>query len=137
MKIENSKYTLSNTIYEEKVLTNRKYYYVLRAISENQRIGQITNVIEAEIVDDGGYKYSLFKDLFEEDFQTEIPSQITNANSQWRWMNYDNDAFEEIGNVKVGSKDDSIFDKTFKIRLTSKKTGKIIDLNVTYKLLDM
>ena len=52
-------------------------------------------------------------------------------------VNYDNDAFEEISNIKVGTKDDSIFDKTFKIRLTSKKTGKIIDLNVTYKLIDV
>ena len=151
LNIENSKYKLSNCIYEEKVLTNRKYYYVIRAISENNRPGQITSVIEAEIVDDGGYKYSLFNDLFEEDFKTEIPSQISkqvkkifevipNINQlefDDSEVNYDNDAFEEISNIKVGTKDDSIFDKTFKIRLTSKKTGKIIDLNVTYKLIDV
>ena len=151
LEIEGSKYTLSNAIYEEKVLTNRKYYYILRTVNENGILGQITNVIQAELVDDGGYKYSLFEELFEDDFQEQIPSQVSkelkkifevipNINQlefDDSEVNYDNDAFEEISNVKVGSKDDSIFDKTFKIRLTSRKTGKMIDLNVTYKLLDM
>jgi len=35
-------------------------------------------------------------------------------------------------NVDIGTAADLIWDKTFKIRLTSKKTGKKIDLNVTY-----
>ena len=43
-------------------------------------------------------------------------------------------AESQIGNVKVGSVDDLIWDKTFKVRLTSRKTGKKIDLNITYKI---
>ena len=52
-------------------------------------------------------------------------------------VDYTNTALEEVSNLIIGTKEDSIFDKTFKIRLTSKKTGKKIDLNITYKIKDM
>ena len=38
----------------------------------------------------------------------------------------------EYTKVNVGVAEDLIWGKTFKIRLTSKKTGKKIDLNITY-----
>jgi len=55
--------------------------------------------------------------------------QFDNSN-----IDYGQPANTQLSNIIVGTRDDTIFDKTFKIRLTSKKTGKRIDLNVTYKL---
>ena len=40
----------------------------------------------------------------------------------------------KLANVAVGKADDTIWNKTFKLRLTSKKTGKKIDFNLTYNL---
>ena len=37
------------------------------------------------------------------------------------------------GNVSLGEADKSVWDKKFKIRLTSKKTGKKLDINLVCK----
>ena len=61
-------------------------------------------------------------------------------NTQHTYLNteeadFANTAVDELadGRVKLGSAEDLIWEKTFKVRLTSKKTGKKIDLNITYK----
>jgi hypothetical protein len=153
LMIENSKYNLSNCIYEEKVLSNKKIYYAIRATNRNFTTGKIPYVIEAELIDDGGYKYCVFNELQEEDLTVNQNSQIDVSKQVKKifqlipninqlqiddsFADYGKPAFEQISNITIGTKEDSIFDKTFKIRLTSKKTGKKIDLNVTYKLNNM
>ena len=115
-------------------------------VNGNNIAGPVDTIIEAQIVNDGGYKYATFEVLFEEDLEVEghkqtsmqfknmfqlTPnlSQTTLVNKE---ANFDNTALSNYEKVKVGSADDLIWDKTFKIRLTSKKTGKKIDLNITY-----
>ena len=148
--IEGTNFKLSNCLYEEKIQVNRKYYYLLRFVSENGTIGDATNVIEAQLVNDGGYIYSIFTEYSDEDL-AKLPEN-NQAKSFKKLMHlvpnigqiefvddnvdYSRAAAQEIDNISVGSSEDSIFNKTFKIRLTSKKTGKKIDLNVTHNLSD-
>ena len=49
---------------------------------------------------------------------------------------FSENSYTQLENVNIGSTDleDPIWGKTFKLRLTSKKTGKKIDLNITYNL---
>ena len=50
-------------------------------------------------------------------------------------IDYNDIALNQFENVKIASTlSDSLWEKTYKVRLTSKKTGKKIDLNVSYKL---
>ena len=49
-------------------------------------------------------------------------------------IDFSQTAESQLSNLKVGSKSTSVFDNTFKVRLTSKKTGKKIDLNLTFNL---
>jgi len=49
-------------------------------------------------------------------------------------IDYNKSAAAQIKNLTIGGVEDSIWDKQFKIRLTSKKTGRKIDLNITYNL---
>ena len=108
----------------------------------------MSEIYEAELVNDGGHKYATFNTLFEEDLEEETftePSKFfkklmhlkPNA-SQLLFdtsnVDFGNTAASEVSNVSVGDAEDPIWDKTFKIRLTSKKTGKKIDLNITYNL---
>ena len=46
-----------------------------------------------------------------------------------------NESHEEMQNVTIGQSnlEETIWGNTFKLRLTSKKTGKKMDINITYK----
>jgi len=110
--------------------------------------GHLTEIYEAQLINDGGYTYSIFNVLFEEDLEEEIftnPSkvfkklfQLTPNLSQLTLntdnVDYDQPGYTQLENIEVGESDDLIWGKQFKIRLTSKKTGKKIDLNFTYNL---
>ena len=142
--------TLDNTthVFYDQVNTNKKYYYVFRLLNERGFAGPPSPVIEAEIVSDGGYKFATFEDLSEEDIAEKSPLtpsksfkkllQVVPALQQLTMDAPDVDftapAKDALDKIKVGSLDDSVFDKTFKLRLTSKKTGKKIDVNLTFNL---
>jgi len=132
----------------QKVRTNKTYYYLFRMLNEQYMPGHLTEIYEAQLINDGGYTYSIFNVLFEEDLEEEIftnPSkvfkklfQLTPNLSQLTLntdnVDYDQPGYTQLENVEVGESDDLIWGKQFKIRLTSKKTGKKIDLNFTYNL---
>ena len=50
------------------VESNKTYYYLFRASNELGMSGYFEEVLSAELVNDGGYKYAIFNTLFEEDF---------------------------------------------------------------------
>ena len=152
LKIKNTEEYLSTYVFYDKVNTNKKYYYLMRFLSDHGHAGPLSPVIESEIVNDGGYKYSLFDNLYDQDLDESHPTSpsmvfkklmhILPATSQLflqsDGVNFSAPASEALEDdlVKVGTTDDSIFGQRFKIRLTSKKTGKKIDLNLTFNLDD-
>jgi hypothetical protein len=147
LKLANSVFTLSNTIMYDKINTNQKYYYLFRILNENLMPGQLSEIYEAELVNDGGYTYGMFDLLFESDLETDdftnpsivfkkliqLQPNVSQVTLNDENVDYDGIASDELINMTLGATDDPIWDKTFKIRLTSKKTGRKIDLNVTYK----
>ena len=104
----------------------------------------------AELKDDGGYKYTEFDVIYESEFEQEAPRDISIAFKKIldikptinhlvyddSNVDYGETAASQVGNLTVGAAEDLIWDKSFKFRLTSKKTGKKRDLNITYKLKD-
>ena len=108
----------------------------------------MTEITEAELINDGGYKYTVFNTLYEYELEQEV---FNNPTEEFKKLiqlqpnldqlmfntddiDYNEAAATQIGNLVVGASEDSIWDKTFKVRLTSKKTSRKIDLNITYKL---
>jgi hypothetical protein len=151
LKIEDSYYTFPDAIHIAKIPTNKKFYYVFRYVTENLSPGHMSQILECELIDDGNYIYSKFNVLFDElseevtlieptktlkkIFQLEPNiSQISLDTSE---VDFSKTSRDQINNLKIGTPDiDLIWDKKFKVRLTSKKTGKQIDLNVKYELKD-
>ena len=145
--LEDSIYTLSNAIFYDKINTNQKYYYVFRVLNENMIAGQLSEIYEAELINDGGYKYGMFDLLFAEDLEidnftnpsetfkklVQLQPNMSQITFQDENVDYSETAESQLQLMALGVSEETIWDKTFKIRLTSKKTGRKIDLNVTYK----
>lgn len=141
-----------DAMFMEKVRPNQKYYYTFRAINENGIAGEFTPIFEAELINDGGYIYGNFNQLTAEDLVTDNISEplmsfkklfnvvpnIQHLILDSTDVDFSKSAFEEVGKFKLGTAEESLFSsdavkgKTFKLRLTSKKTGKKIDLNITF-----
>jgi len=147
---QDSTHKLTNCFYEERIQTNKKYYYLFRLLNEHNQPGYLSPVQVVEMVDDGGYKYTKFDVIYETDFDNsepmqesvplkkvlEIvphPRQLEIDDSQ---TDYSQPAGSQLRDLidKVGSAEELIWGKTYKFRITSKKTGKKIDINVKYNL---
>ena len=135
----------TSTAFDENLTPNIKYYYMFRSIDYHGNFSNPTSVYEVELVDDSGAVYLLVKkyefpvtsgdavSIDMKKFIEVIPamSQVTADISS----NTSYDDPSDIPTVELGNISDSdhrIWDKTFKIRLTSKKTGKKVDFNLTF-----
>lgn len=137
--------TSASTI--DKLVPNKKYWYTFRSIDNHDHISYPSPVYQVEIVDDDGAIYPLIEVV---DFKKETLTQnakglkkIMQISPAFPHTLLDTDMLEELDSVigewnnpsrfKLGVEDDSVWGKTFKIRLTSKKTGKKIDLKVKFE----
>ena len=148
LKIKNSKHTKKVAFHENRVRANRKYYYLFRVLNEHRNLSHLSEIYEAQLINDGGYPYTVFNVIFEPELEEEIFDKVSNdfkklfqlqPNLKQLQFNTDGVDFEQsagsqINNLVVGTADDLIWDKTFKVRLTSKKTARKIDLNISYYL---
>lgn len=148
LKMRNSVHTNTSEFFDQRIRTNKKYYYLFRALNEERVIGHVSEIHEAQLVNDGGYLYALFDIIYEEQLEQKV---FTNPSKKFKKLihlqpnlsqlaldttdvDFEQDAVTQIANISVGSSEDLVWGKTFKVRLTSKKTGKKIDLNITYNL---
>jgi hypothetical protein len=137
-----------DAMFTERVRPNQKYYYTFRAINENGIAGEFTPILESELINDGGYVYANFRQLTKEDLITDNISEplmsfkklfnvvpnIQHLLLQPNGADFTDSAFSQVENFSLGAEDneDKIWGKTFKLRLTSRKTGKKIDLNIKF-----
>ena len=139
----------SDHFFIERVKENKKYYYAFRVRNENGVTGQLSPIFESELINDGGYTYRLFNQLSESELvepRTSAPllsvKKLINVipNIQHLQLNtndadFSNSSVSQLGSIKLVADDveETIWDQKFKIRLTSKKTGRKIDLNLKFE----
>ena len=128
----------------DEVQSNTKYYYCVRAIDVHNNFSNPTHVYEAELVDNEGQVYLILKTIYFEErierIETKEGRRYIYIEPSLRNVAYnasigpDQTSDQAPSNNILGPDGDAdCWDKTLKIRVTSKKTGKKVDLNVTFK----
>lgn len=133
----------------DNVVPNRKYYYTFRTIDNHGHISNPTAVFEMELVDDNGTIFPRIQ-VVEFDDGEELRSTFkpgkrfiqikptfaqTVLNEARSGLVVNGERVSTVvdkTNLVLGVEDESVWGKTFKIRLVSRKTGKKIDLNVSF-----
>jgi hypothetical protein len=131
--------------YKDNILPNRKYYYCARSIDVHANISNPTYIFEVELVNNNGQIF-LRQNVF--NFKQEKKQAYTKSGRRFIYIdpsfqqtalsqaNVPEDPqsidFPPPDNI-LGIVDKKVWTKNFKLRITSKKTGKKIDLNLTFK----
>ena len=123
---------------------NKKYYYCARAVDIHNNISNPSHIYEIEMVDNNGQIF-----LKQKVFTYE--SAVHQYSKSGRRLIYIEPSLQqkvftrpdEAGNPGVnnlptfnilGAQDvDTVWQKSFRVRVTSKKTGRKVDLNLTFK----
>ena len=148
LRLKDEKYNRTEITFSDKINPNEKYYYMFRYVTENFMPGHVSTIYEAQLVNDGGYTYALFDTVNTSDFKNspyatktdsfkkllQIEPNMSQMELQTEGVDFTLRAKDQLDEVNIGSADNKIWDKTFKVRLTSKKSGKKTDLNVKFRL---
>jgi len=128
----------------ETINPNEDYYYTFRSVDIHGNVSNPSGVLRVKIIDDQG----IFPIIEPYDFESKSRSNENFKRSFRRFIQI-TPVFEQLvykderqpekktsianrRKIALGTAQDPIYGKTLKIRLTSKKSGKKIDLNVSF-----
>jgi hypothetical protein len=146
-RLENSEMRAASTAYVDTIVPNTPYYYMFRSYDAHGHTSYPSDIYEIILNDNEGAVFPQIRTVpllgNEENTQKtkmvkrflQIKPQISQTTIDWTNSmagDWDNSAAPVSRDLPMGVTDVSIWDKRFKIRLTSKKTGKKIDLNVKF-----
>ena len=130
--------------YLDTIRPNKKYWYCFRAFDIHDHFSNPTSVYQVEIIEQQGMIYPKIEVFAFEKEKKQDPSKVGRKyilirptflqdmiNEQKSGL-IGRTTAEGIQNVTLGVQDEGVWNKKFKIRLVSKKTGKILDLNVDF-----
>lgn len=134
-----------NNIFVDKVAPGQKYYYLFRGLSNFGTPTNFTKIFEVELIQDSDetyVKYDTFEFEYDDGFADNkqfkkylsIKTNFQHVATNLTELGTNDTDLITLNSIGVASP--AIWGKTFKIRLISKKTGKKIDLNLTYNLKD-
>jgi hypothetical protein len=130
--------------YVDNIVPNTKYYYCARAVDIHGNVSNPNTIMEVEVVDNEGKIYLKQKAYA----FTSIKQRLIKSGRRFiliepalQQTSYDqgdtpsNAALAATPAQLLGSSQlqDSIWNKEFKVRVTSKQTGRKIDLNINFK----
>jgi len=142
-RVEEGGAFLSSTTFIDEIEPNIKYYYTFRTVDIHGNISNPSPIYKIEIADDNGAIYLLLENVElkkrEETQLSKKMKKLFNVVPRMIQSIVDGNSIEDyssangLGVPKLGFEAEGLWGKKFKIRLTSKKTGKKMDLNINFK----
>jgi len=112
---------------------NTKYYILCRSIDTHGLISNPTPIYEVEIVSDGGAVYPLINSV---NFDTNKNYDVKRSFKKYLHIKpatqYTQLITNEMNEPQLGIQDQKLWGQKYKIRVSSKKSGKSFDINLTY-----
>jgi len=126
----------------DNITPNKKYYYMFRVFDRRGIASNPTPVYEIELIENSGAIYPLIRSYDFPEGEQKINKSfkrlfnIVPRISQILPRESSPETYADLSRGEtsiLGTEEEALFGKTFKIRLSSKKTGKVVDLNVNFK----
>jgi len=136
---QNSLYRIVNfddataTSFRDGLSQNTKYYYTFRSVDVHNNISNPTEVFEVEIINNDGAVYSIVKlftmeekenYVFEKSFKKYLSINPSVLFTQ---------VVKQEDDTIVFGTETGLWEQEFKVRITSKKSGKSFDVNLKFK----
>jgi hypothetical protein len=133
----------------EELTPNVKYYYIFRSLDVHNHVSNPTPIYEVELVDSDGAIYPLIN-IYEPDPDLAVDlskqgQRLLQIRPEFLQSVIDEEASGlsgaksagtpsglATGEVKLGARDVRLWDKKFKLRLTSCETRKMLDINLRF-----
>ena len=133
-----------DSFYDDLVIPNQKYYYMFRALSYHDTPSNPTAVYEVELIEKSDetklmvkeYKFPDEKDYSYTKKMKRFMKISPNLEQLIFNGDFDPQTLNDIGSLERKLFPGKNITKKFKIRVTSKHTGKKMDINVTFKIND-
>jgi hypothetical protein len=136
--------------YVDDIKPNVKYYYMFRSRDIHNHYSYPSEIYEVEMIEDAGAVYPRVRvvDPLQDQrkatpqknlkrflqIKPQLSQRLFNVSETFAPLSQNENASAPVtDNIALGNRAEKIWDRKFKIRLTSKKSGKKIDLNVTFK----
>ena len=151
------KKSATSAAFVDDIVPNKKYYYIFRTVDVHGHTSNPTPIYEIEIVDHDGGPVLVTK-VFQLKKEKEPPQMATKKAKKYIYITPNGDQLEinkekskliipdsgenvqEVppavinGGAKLGIKEETVWGKKYKIRVSSKKTGRKIDFNIECKV---
>jgi hypothetical protein len=129
--------------YVDTIKSNTKYYYIFRCVDIHDQISNPTEVFQVEIINDAGSIYSKIEPYsFPKDENKQSTKDLKrflmikpNALQRYMELQYEDlETYEQFteSKIRIGVKQNSILNKKYKLRVVSKNTNKVYDINFSF-----
>lgn len=128
----------------DRIRPNKKYWYCFRAVDHHGHFSNPSPVMQVQMINNKG---TIFPLIEEYQFQSRKKKEISKTLRKYLYIApklsqtlvnekkmgiEDNETVRDVKNVYLGVAEQDLWGKNYLIRITSKNTGKIIELNVNF-----